>query len=454
MTVPEPLASGFAVGAESDWRAAVARFSKDPDQNLSAVSDDGIPIGPIYRRIAGATPVIGRAPGQPWRIVQRISAPNAATALSFAREELAGGADGIALVFADSIHPLAGHLPEDAARDVAAGLAPLLAEDTTLTIDAGPRTPAVAAAFAGVAAECSLAFDPVAAVATGRLKDARPTTETLAGLARSITGTVALADGRIWHAAGASEVQELAAVLATAIGLLRLFEAQGVAPDIMAARLAVALAADTDQFLTIAKLRAMRLLLKCALETAGIATTPPVHAETAWRTLSRREPRMNVLRATGAAFAAAVGGADSISVLPFDALDGEGSAAARRLARNTQIVIAEEAQLYRFADPAAGSGAVEGLTDALAEKAWERFQAIEAAGGILASLAQGILQNEIAAVREVRLARFAEGTIAMIGANAFRAEADEPLAPLSESAAAPEGALVFRRLAESAEAQT
>ena len=143
-----------------------------------------------------------------------------------------------------------------------------------------------------------------------RMSDADATIARLVALAEPIAGTLALADGRIWHAAGASEAQELAAVLATVIELLA--SVRGERHGARRCRVAdrVALAADTDQFLTIAKFRAMRLLLARALEAAGIAAIPPIHAETAWRTMSRREPRMNVLRATGAAFAAAVGGAD------------------------------------------------------------------------------------------------------------------------------------------------
>ncbi len=456
MTAPVPLASGFAAVAESDWRAGISRFNGGSDHRPAALSDDGIPIGPIYRRIAGAEPVAGRAPGQRWRIVQRVSAQDAGMALSQCGAELAGGANGIALVFADSLHPIRSPMPAAAAADLAAGLAKTAADGALLTIDAGPHTPEIAPAFAAIATErrfaLGLAFDPVAAVAMGRLADAGAAVAKLAGLAESFTGTLALADGRIWHAAGASEAQELAAALATVIVLLRLFEAAGLAPDVAAARIGVALTADTDQFLTIGKFRAMRLLLKRALEAAGIVGVLPIHAETAWRTMSRREPRMNVLRATGAAFAAAVGGADSIAVLPFDAFDGGGSATAQRLARNTQLVIAEEAELYRFADPAAGSGAVETLTDALAEKAWQRFQAFEADGGILSSLAGGTFQAEIAATREARLARFAHFAVEMVGVNAFVDGNDAPLPSGSKPEARAEGALVFTRLAESAEA--
>ena len=463
MTASVSLAGGFAAVAQADWRAAVSRSGQSLDHGLAATSDDGITIGPIYQRRVGVSPVAMRAPGQPWRIVQRVSARTVTAALSMCRGELAGGADGVALVFADAIHPLPGGLPADMAAGTAAGLAPVLAEGSSLVIEAGVRTPGIAAAFVKVAAkrklDLRLAFDPMAAVATGRLPgaDTAATAAALADLAeifddRGIAGTVVLADGRIWHAAGASEAQELAAVLATVVAHLRLFERHGHPPDSAASRIGVALAADTDQFLTIAKLRAMRLLLAYALEAAGTARTIPIHAETAWRVMSRREPRMNVLRATGAAFAAAVGGADSITVLPFDALDDGGSAPARRLARNTQLVIAQESQLFRFADPAAGSGAIEALTDGLAEKAWDRFRAIEAAGGMLAALEAGTLQRDVAATRDARLARVLDGTVVMVGVNAFVATGDTPFAIATERMDTAAGTLVFRRLAEAAEA--
>ncbi len=220
------------------------------------------------------------------------------------------------------------------------------------------------------------------------------------------------------------------------------------------ARASVALTADTDQFLTIAKFRAMRLLLARTFEALGVDATIPIHAETAWRSMSRREPRMNILRATGAAMAAAIGGADSVTVLPFDALDGASNPAARRLARNTQSILAHESHLFRFADAGAGSGAVEALTDALAEAAWERFRRIEAEGGMLAALAAGGFQQDVAAAREARLARVAAGEIELIGVNAF-AEDGEATAASKQPRPSPEAdsALVFRRLAEMVERQ-
>lgn len=450
MKASPTLAAGFAAFDEVDWHAAVSRFGKGAAPAPAPLSDDGIPIGPIHRRLAGATPIAMRAAGKRWRIIQRVAARDPATVLARCHDEMAGGADGIVLVFDATIDAWAGGAPVACAAAIAAGLRDM--QPAALFIDAGPRTAEIAPTFAGAATECSLAFDPIAAAAAGRLADAGSAVAALAARAGSFAGRLVLADGRVWHAAGASEAQELAAVLATVIDQIRLFEAAGIAADDAAARIGVAMAVDADQFLTTAKLRAVRLLLARALEVAGIDRSIPVHAETAWRMMSRREPRMNVLRTTGAAFAAAVGGADSITVLPFDALDDDGSSGARRLARNTQLVIAEECQLFRFVDPAAGSGAVEILTDVLAEKAWARFQAIEAAGGMLAALASGGLQAEIAATRAARLGRVAARDIEMIGVNAFVAESGTVSPPAPGITAAAGSALLFRRLAEAAEA--
>ena len=248
-----------------------------------------------------------------------------------------------------------------------------------------------------------------------------------------------LADGRIWHAAGASEVQELAAVLSPVIAYLRLFEAHGLSSERAATRIGVALAADTDQFLTIAKLRAMRLLLARALEAADIAAILPLHAETAWRTMSRREPRMNVLRATGAAFAAAVGGANSITVLPFDALDGSPTAEALRLARNTQLVIAEEAasrplrrscrRVGRGGDTDRGTG-----REGLGALPGHRVRRRHACGARRRQRA-----GDIAATREKRLAAVADRAVEMVGVNAFVARNGEPSSARRRAAGARRG---------------
>ncbi len=449
--------------SEEDWRALVLRSTGQSIGALTSRTDDGINVGPIYGHRTDATPIYRPREGERWRIVQRVDGKDAASTLSATSAEIAGGADGIVLTFADSIHPLAGTVRITAAHSLATELSAILPTNAAVFLDAGPKTAAVVPAFLKVAARhgysLNLLGDPITAVATGHLKANDPAglSSELVGLcnrfeADGINGAIMTADGRVWHAAGASEVQELAAVLATFIAVLRQLTEHEVPLARAAKRVGVAVAADSDQFLTIAKLRALRLLLRRALDAAEVDANVPVHAETAWRMMSRREPRMNVLRATGAAFAAAVGGADTISVLPFDAIDGA-SAAAGRLARNTQIVIAEEAQVFRFSDPAAGSGAVEALTDALAERAWERFRAIEAAGGMIAALKTGSFQQEVAATRDARIARVDAGETEMVGVNVFKAAEAEPAKSAPPAApTSPGNVLVFRRLAEMAEA--
>ena len=161
--------------------------------------------------------------------------------------------------------------------------------------------------------------------------------------------------------------------------------------------------ADADEFLTVAKLRALRRLWARVEQACGLEPKPiRLHAETAWRMTTRRDPWVNMLRTTVAAFSAGIGGADAITVLPFTAALGLPDAFARRIARNTQLILLDESNLARVADPAAGAGGFEALTDALCEKAWALFQEIEREGGILESLKGDKLQARIAAVRAQR----------------------------------------------------
>ncbi len=153
----------------------------------------------------------------------------------------------------------------------------------------------------------------------------------------------------------------------------------------------------------IAKLRALRLLwAKVAAWCGAGPATATIHAETSWRMLTRRDPYVNILRNTVAAFTAGVGGADSLTVLPHTQPLGLPDAAARRLARNTSLVLQEEASLWRVVDPASGAGGYETLTEELAAKAWAQFQEIEGEGGLLVSLVLGKLQARIAATAERR----------------------------------------------------
>lgn len=211
-------------------------------------------------------------------------------------------------------------------------------------------------------------------------------------------------------------------MLATLVAYLKAAEQGGIAPKDALAKISVALAADADEFSTIAKLRAARRLVWRIADACGAgdaASAVRFVSPTSYRMMARRDPWTNILRTTIACTGAALGGADSICVLPFTFALGKPDAFARRVARNVQIVCQEESNLGRVADPAGGSWYVEQLTDELAKKAWEIFQEIEGRGGIVAALQAGYVQEIIGKTREARGKAIATGKQVLTGVSAF-----------------------------------
>jgi methylmalonyl-CoA mutase len=233
-------------------------------------------------------------------------------------------------------------------------------------------------------------------------------------------GPFAVADGRIIHNAGGSEAQELSFAIASAVEYLRALQASGVQLDTARGMIYFRISADADEFLTIAKFRSLRKLWARVEDACGLAPKPAyVAAETAWRMMTQRDPYVNLLRMTIAVTAAGVGGANSITVLPHSAALGLPDAFARRIARNTQLILLEESNLAKVADPAAGSGAIEDLTSKLCAAAWAQFQEIEAAGGAWAALERGLVQHKVAAVRAEREKAAARRKDALTGTSDF-----------------------------------
>lgn len=217
-----------------------------------------------------------------------------------------------------------------------------------------------------------------------------------------------------YHRAGAEPAQELAYLVA------RLHPRAAEA-----ATLRVGFEVGRDLFEQVAKLRAARVLWHKTLAAAGAADVPllELRATTAWRTLTRREPMTNVLRATTQAYAAVLGGADVVVVRPHEDTD-----AARRLAVQLQLVLRHEAQLDRCADPLAGSYHVEQRTDALARAGWDRAREILDAGGLDTERAQ----RECDASWEARAARLRAGETHVLGVSLHPLEG-APLADLGEA---------------------
>jgi len=244
-------------------------------------------------------------------------------------------------------------------------------------------------------------------------------------------GPFAVADGRIIHNAGGSEAQELAFAIASAVDYLRALAANDVTLEAARGMIYFRLAADADEFLTIAKFRALRKLWARVEDACGLTPKPAyVAAETAWRMMTQRDPYVNMLRITIAVTAAGLGGADSIAALPHTAPIGLPDASARRVARNTQLILLEESNLAKVADPTAGSGAIEDLTSKLCAAAWSQFQEIEAAGGAWAALERGLVQRKIAAVRAERQKAVGRRKDALTGTSDFPNLHEKPAAVL------------------------
>ena len=234
--------------------------------------------------------------------------------------------------------------------------------------------------------------------------------------------TTVSVDTAAYHGAGANEAMDLGYALATGLAYLRAMEAAGLSIEDAARQIEFSLPVGVDVFLGIAKLRAARRLWADILGACGVAEdarSMRLHVMTAPNAWAGRDPWVNMLRATVATFAGAVGGADSITVLPYSHACGLPDGFARRIARNTQVILAEESNLAKVGDPSGGSWYVESLTDQLAAKAWERFRAIEAAGGMAKHLTSGAVAKECAEAWAERERRIAGRREELTGVNAF-----------------------------------
>ncbi len=447
---PLPPTPAFPAATRDDWMKRVETVLKGAafEKVLVGRSSDGIAIAPLYARKHDGAPIARVGAASRWRVMQRADIPDEETGARLALDDLQGGADGLVLVCAGSATARGFGIDASDARSLDLALEGMLIESAPLRLETAPFDGRRVAALIDDLLErrslrpeeiaIDFGLDPVGDLArTGALPAPWPTiAERFSGEVkrlrkRGYRGTQARIDGRAWHEAGASQAQELAAMLATGIAYLRALEANGMALDEARQSLSFLAAADADEFLSVAKLRALRLLWARVEEACGLAPRPIVlQAETAWRMLGRRDPWVNLLRNTMAVFSAVIGGADSVTVLPFTAALGLPDAFARRLARNTQTVLMEESNLWRVADPAAGAGGFEALTEALCAKAWELFQAIEAEGGIVASLKAGALQERIATVAANDEHAVATRRAALTGTSEFPHLAEAPVAVL------------------------
>jgi methylmalonyl-CoA mutase len=250
--------------------------------------------------------------------------------------------------------------------------------------------------------------------------------------------------------AGATIGQELGFALAEGVEIVAQLTDRGSTPADAAAAMAFSFAVSSDYFQEIAKLRAARTVWARAVEAfhpaARDAARMALHARTAHWTGSIYDPYVNLLRATTQAMAAAIGGADSIRVEPFDCTYREPGGFSRRLARNTQIILKKEAWLDRSVDPAAGSYYLEVLTDSLARAGWKLLQEIEAAGGFLRYSESGELEHQIANSRAEREAAVSTRRRTIVGTNQYPNPQERMLPEIERQDGAPRPARIFEEI--------
>ncbi|MFI7502918.1 methylmalonyl-CoA mutase family protein [Streptomyces sp. NPDC049687] len=451
------LAAEFPESTHEQWQRLVAgvlrKSGKDvegaqAEEALSTALEDGLRTRPLYTArdsapepgLPGFAPFVrgSRAEGNAlggWDVRQRHSAADGAAVLA----DLENGVTSLWLVVGEGGIPVASLGP--VLDGVFLDLAPVV-------LDAGREVEPAARELlrlyeergvAKDAARGNLGADPLGHEArTGEAFDFAP----VAGLARlsaeEYPGLRALTvDALPYHRAGGSAAQELGASLATGVAYLRQLTEAGLSLEQACAQLEFRYAATADQFLTIAKLRAARRLWARVAEVCGAprAGAQVQHVVTSPVMMSRRDPWVNMLRSTVATLAAGAGGADSVTVLPFDDALGLPDAFARRIARNTSTILIEESHLARVIDPAGGSWYVERLTDELAHAGWEFFQWIERSGGQAAALRSGELGRRLADTWQARSAKLARRREPITGVSEFPYLAEKPV--VRESAPAP-----------------
>ncbi len=448
------LAGEFPAPTREQWTAMVdgvlrksGRIDADAEAGagvgkLVRRTPEGIPVAPLYTAADVADlPPIG-VPGRPpfvrgattdgaapdgWDVRQRHEDPDPRAAHEAVVADLENGVSSIWLATGDG-------------SELPTVLDGVLLDLAPVALDTGGADTGAAAAYLAHAARVladpaallgTLGLDPIGLRArTGVSPDVASVVPLAQQVAAEHPLTRAIVvDALAVHAAGGSDAQELGFSMAAGVAYLRALTDAGLEVATAARLLEFRYAATDEQFPTIAKLRAARRLWARVLSAceAADAGGQHQHAVSSPTMFTRRDPYVNLLRGTIAGFAAGVGGADAVTVAPFDAALGASTPFARRVARNTQALLVQEAHLARVIDPAGGAWLVESLTDALARAAWAFFQELESAGGAVVALDAGLVAARVETVRAAREKAVATRRTPITGVSEFPDLAEVPV---------------------------
>ena len=449
------LLTDFPAHTYEQWHAAAEALLKGAsfEKRLVSKTYEDITIQPLYRQedIAGlehrhhppgaATRVRGSRAGgflrDGWEVSQELKAHAPAALNAVIDEGLGGGQTELNIVVGcGHAECCKGGVALTSAADAAAALAGVRLDAVATYWQAGPGVLPVAAMVLAAAERMGVAFDqlrggfendPLAElVAKGAvlhplsLRWDQMAALTAWAAARAPGLQMVTANGCAYHNAGASATQELAYAIATAVTHIEALKDRDVPPATAFNHLRLRLAVGSDYFMEIAKLRAARLLLTRVAAAYGVDDAPVfIHASTSRWNKTTYDPHTNMLRVTAEAFAAVVAGVDALHIGPYDEITGRTDEFSRRIARNIHIILREECGLDRVIDPAGGSNYIEWLTDQVAAKAWSLFQEIEAAGGMVAALEAGTVQEAVAKVRDTRFRNIRLRKDRMVGTNMY-----------------------------------
>lgn len=429
------LADDFPAPSLEAWMALVGKTlaGAEFERRLVSRTADGIAIQPLYTPADAGPRLVARPqpnadPHRPWDLRTLVDHPDPARANADILHDLGNGANSILL----RLDPTGERgVAVDSAVELGRALDGVLLDLAPVALDAGWMGPQAAdwlATAAKSAPQAPLAFnlDPLSALAEAGASPG-PIDAHLAAAARTAArhaetypkASLFLASGRVAHEAGGTEAQELGFMAGAAVAYARALVEAGLPTSRAFTALTLGLATDGEYFMTIAKLRAARAIWSRLTQACGVDVPTRIEARSSRRMLARLDPWVNLLRLTAAGFGAGVGGADVVVLDAFTQPLGRPTSFARRQARNTQLVLMEEASLGRVADPAGGAWFIEQLTDQLARAGWAMFQRIEAAGGLDGALTSGLIDREVTQARAARERDLAKRKAGLIGVSEF-----------------------------------
>ncbi len=428
-----PLADDFAPPTREAWLRVVEKTLKGEsfEDALVKHTADGLSIQPLYT--ADTAPDVvrdlsARDADRPWDLRMRVAHPDPRQAAAEGLKDLEGGAASLLL----AIDPTGqAGVAVGSAEDLAKALDGVMLDLAPVALDAGylgPRAADWLGTLAKAAPNAPLAFhmDPLTTFAEtgaspGPIESHIISAATVAArLATTYSkASLFLATGRAAHESGGSNTEELAVMTASALAYAKAMVRAGLTMDEAFRRIVLGVSLDGEYFTGIAKVRAARALWARVTQACGVNVPARVEVRSSHRMLARADAWTNLLRLTSAGFAAAVGGADVVVLGAFTDAIGLPTAFARRQARNTQLVLMEESHLGRVADPAGGAWYLDTLTDQIAQSAWTGFQAIEAAGGIIAALQSGVIAEAVNAAREAQSKAYADKSRKILGVTVF-----------------------------------